>query len=461
MTGDYINYAVGHNTKITDLSTLPPKTYTQDEFQQRIDAATHGLLKLNLPHSSYIGILANNSADCMVIFAGIKLAGHVAVPLNHKLSTEQLGLCLSNIVLVFGNQIDGLPNIPFGPAFEEFLDYTKFELPVLDHNRPCQCIYTSGSTGIPKGVIMSFAATMHRIQHSPTTKNAVSLSSNPFYHVAGLNWFEWAVVKPNQHLIIGNTFNAKQFLNNIVAYRPTELDMVTSMIPMLLKETAGTDLSFVTNIRLRSSAVSEKLYHEIQQHFTHPNLSIVNPYGSTEVSNIFKQHPDNIPKPIGSVGYPHSDVRLVDGILQVKSPGLFQSYNNKDNALTKDGYFVTNDLFRIDDNGFYFYVGRADDMFKSGGEKIYPADIETVLLTHSAVLESSVVGVEDDVKGYKPYAFVKVSGTVTEEELTQHVADNMATYQIPRHIYIIDKFPVNAMGKIDKSKLKSLAKEKL
>lgn len=461
MTGNYINYAVGHNTKITDLSTLPPKTYTQNEFQQRIDAATHGLLKLNLPNGSYIGILSNNSADYMVIFAGIKLAGHVAVPLNHKLSAEQLRPCLSNVVLVFGDQINGISNIPFGSAFEKFLDYTKFELPVLDHDRPCQCIYTSGSTGIPKGVIVSFAATMYRIQHSPTTKNAVSLSPNPFYHIAGLNWFEWTMVKPDQHLIISSTFNATQFLKDIITYQPTELDMVPSMMSMLLKEIASVDLSFVINVRLRSSEVSEKLYHEIQQHFTHPELSIVNPYGLTEVSNIFKQHPKNIPRPIGSVGYPHCDVKLVDGVLQVKSPGLFQSYNNKDNVLTKDGYFITNDLFRVDDNGFYFYVGRADDMFKSGGEKIYPKDIETVLLTHSAVVEALVVGIEDDVKGYKPYAFVKISSTVTEQELIEYIANNMSTYQIPRRIYIVDKFPVNAIGKIDKSKLKSLVKEKL
>jgi acyl-CoA synthetase (AMP-forming)/AMP-acid ligase II len=140
-------------------------------------------------------------------------------------------------------------------------------------------------------------------------------------------------------------------------------------------------------------------------------------------------------------------------------------YNNRSdlNSMTDDGYFITGDLFRTNKYGFYFYIGRSDDMFKSGGEKIYPSEIEEVIETYPDVAMSCVVGVPDDVKGHKPYAFVqlKPNTTALAEEIKQFTIARVATYQIPRNIWILDSLPRTNVGKIDRRKLTEMANEML
>ena len=139
-----------------------------------------------------------------------------------------------------------------------------------------------------------------------------------------------------------------------------------------------------------------------------------------------------------------------------------KGYHNRsdlEDSITEDGYFITGDLFRVNYNGFYFYMGRADDMFKSGGEKIYPSEIEPVIERHPSVALSTVVGIEDEVKGHKPYTFVelKPNETATAEDIKQFTIENVATYQIPRRIWILDTLPRTNIGKIDRKALKDLA----
>ena len=133
------------------------------------------------------------------------------------------------------------------------------------------------------------------------------------------------------------------------------------------------------------------------------------------------------------------------------------------NSFTDDGYFITGDIFRSNKYGFYFYIGRADDMFKSGGEKIYPSEIEEVIDKHPAVAMSCIVGVPDDIKGFKPYAFValKPDETATPEEIKQFTIERVATYQIPRDVWILNMLPRTNIGKIDRKGLTEMAKDLL
>ena len=196
---------------------------------------------------------------------------------------------------------------------------------------------------------------------------------------------------------------------------------------------------------------------------------IENPYGLTETGPVFmQQHPYGIPKPQTSVGFPTPGVKLridENGVLQIKSPVVMAGYHNRKDlqVFTDDGYFITGDLFRVNKYGFYFYIGRADDMFKSGGEKIYPSEIEETIEQHPAVAMSCVVGVPDDIKGHKPYAFVQLKPGMTAagEEIKQFTIDRVATYQIPRSVWILDSLPRTNIGKIDRRGLTGMAKDML
>ena len=147
---------------------------------------------------------------------------------------------------------------------------------------------------------------------------------------------------------------------------------------------------------------------------------MTNAYGTTEAGPVvFGPHPKGLPQPELSVGYPHPQValRLVDGdnrdaeegVLEMKCPALMNGYHNRPDVaapITADGFYVTGDVFRRDAEGFHYFVGRTDDMFVSGGENIYPADVERMLERHPDIAQAAVVPVDDEIKGQKPVAFV-------------------------------------------------------
>jgi acyl-CoA synthetase (AMP-forming)/AMP-acid ligase II len=130
---------------------------------------------------------------------------------------------------------------------------------------------------------------------------------------------------------------------------------------------------------------------------------------------------------------------------------------------TPDGYYITGDIFRVDENGFYYFIGRADDMFVSGGENIYPSEVERLLETHPLVAQASVVAIDDEIKGQKPVAFVvpKPGAQITADALKQHCLQNAPAYQHPRSIWFVDDFPLASTNKIDKSALKNKAMQLL
>jgi acyl-CoA synthetase (AMP-forming)/AMP-acid ligase II len=167
-----------------------------------------------------------------------------------------------------------------------------------------------------------------------------------------------------------------------------------------------------------------------------------------------------------SVGYPNPEIqyRIVNEVLQIKSPSVMLKYNNMDNNIfTEDGYYITNDLFNIDEQGFYYYQGRSDNMIISGGNNIYPRQIELVLEKHPLVKEVVVIGLDDDIKGQKPYAFIISHNKEKhiahiEKELKEHILKQLPANHCPKKIWVLDNFPLLGVNKVDKNELKKLAK---
>ncbi|MGE3712190.1 MAG: class I adenylate-forming enzyme family protein, partial [Hyphomicrobiaceae bacterium] len=197
---------------------------------------------------------------------------------------------------------------------------------------------------------------------------------------------------------------------------------------------------------------------------------ITNAYGTTEAGPVvFGPHPKGLPQPEMSVGYPHPLValRLADGgnrtaeqgILEMKCPAVMSGYHNRPDLkppFTKDGFYITGDVFRRDENGFHYFVGRCDDMFVSGGENIYPADVERMLERHPDVGQAAVVPVDDDIKGTKPVAFVirKPGAEVSADDIKQFALANAPAYQHPRSVWFVDDIPLASTNKIDRGALK-------
>jgi len=227
----------------------------------------------------------------------------------------------------------------------------------------------------------------------------------------------------------------------------------------------GLDFSSVREISIGSAPLTDALLAQV--HALFPNAKIKNGYGTTEAGPaVFGPHPEGLTRPPLSLGYPFSDVEcaLVDGadaehgVLALRTRALMEGYLNLPEATQsrmRDGWYVTGDVMRRDDRGFYFFVGRADDMFICGGENLYPGEIEKLLERHAAVAQAIVVPAEDDIKGQIPVAFVvpRAGATSSAEEIKQYTLRAGPAFAHPRFIEFVASLPVSGTHKIDRSAL--------
>ena len=194
---------------------------------------------------------------------------------------------------------------------------------------------------------------------------------------------------------------------------------------------------------------------------------VVNAYGTTEAGPVvFGPHPKGIPQPELSTGYPHPEVQLRlirdgkevqdEGALEMKCGALMTHYHKLPETtakvMTPDGYYRTSDVFRRDENGFFYFVGRVDDMFVCGGENIYPGEVEKMLEKHPGIHQAAVIPVPDELKGFKPIAFVvrTAGAAVDEEQIKSYALANAPAYQHPRRVFFVDEMPLAGTNKIDK-----------
>jgi acyl-CoA synthetase (AMP-forming)/AMP-acid ligase II len=452
---------------LIDLSSDTPESFSFGDIDRLSNAVARGLDIKKIKAGDRIAIVSDNSSNLIVTFFGSLRLGAVPILINSKLTESQIQNILtssqSKLVFTDTNYKFHIETINFKNNFKQFLNFGNFDCITPNDTDIAFILYTSGSSGTPKSIEIIHKnhiwAITRNAQYDPWSNKRTSLISAPLYHANGLTTFEGSFFGQSTIVLLPK-FDSLACIQAIEKYRVDTMYCVPAMLSMMFQTTAieQSDVSSLRQIRSASSHISQKLADTVKRYF--PNASIFNSYGTTEVGPaLFAPHPDGIPRPATSVGYPAKGIkyRIVDGILQIKSPSMILN-NNKNQSFTEDGFFITNDLFKVDDNGFYYFLGRADDMFKCGGNSVYPTQVEEILESHPAVLSAAVIGIEDDIKGYKPYAFVVVrkDTTIDELELKQYVLDQGPAYQHPRRIWFIDEFPVLAGYKIDKEKLKQM-----
>ncbi len=301
----------------------------------------------------------------------------------------------------------------------------------------------------------------------------VYLIAAPMFHMNALSLSQ-LVFAAHATMVLLPQFTARDYIDAIASYRCTWLTAVPPMIAMMLREEdrlARADLSSVEFVRMGSAPVSESLLGSLRRAL--PKATINNAYGTTEAGPVvFGPHPRGLKQPDMSVGYPHPkvEIRLVDGAnraadhgeLEMKCPAVMNGYHNRPDraaAITPDGFYATGDIFRRDENGFHFFVGRVDDMFVSGGENIYPGDVEQMLERHPDVAQACIVPVDDDIKGQKPVAYIvpRAGATISEDEIKQFALAHAPAYQHPRSVWFLDHLPLASTNKVDRALLKTRA----
>ncbi|NDV88222.1 AMP-binding protein [Aurantimonas aggregata] len=463
---------------------------TRQDLDEAADAFAHELVGRGIPRGARIGVLAANRPDYIVVLLGAMRAGIIPVPINYRFPPGTIAHILADsdvkLLICDSERRAALPpeaaDIPLLCFEDENWDLVRGRFQPFDAIEPrpdeaALILYTSGSTGRPKGVRLSHASHRWvaevRVGEYHLEEERVLIAA-PLYHMNALA-LSLLVCASGSTAVLLPQFKSQLYIEAIERYGCTWLTAVPPMIAMMLseKEALSTaDLTSVRTIRMGSAPVTGQLIDQVQHVL--PNARIINAYGTTEGGPVvFGAHPDGQPAPEGSVGYPHPEVtvRLAGpergfGTLQMRSPGMMLGYHNRPatpSPFTEDGYYDTGDVFRADAQGFYYFVGRSDDMFVSGGENIFPAEVEAVLDSSPDVLQSCVVPVEDAIKGTKPVAFVvrKPGSAISEAALKAHFLERAPAFQHPRRIWFEEKLLLAPTNKIDRNALRQLAESRI
>jgi fatty-acyl-CoA synthase len=347
----------------------------------------------------------------------------------------------------------------------------------FDFQTPVMILYTSGTTGTPKGAIIN-----HKMLYWNAINTGLRLDLNsadhtqgfaPFFHTGGWNvLFTPFLLHGASHTLL-KKFDADLILNLMEKEKATILFGVPTMLQMMADSAVfqKADLSTVRYAIVGGAPMPIPLIEKWHE----KGVFIRQGYGLTEVGpNCFSLHHDDAIRKIGSIGFPNFYIEAkvmqndnhecgIDevGELWLRSPVVIPGYWKNEEATRSsitDGWFHTGDLVKQDSDGYFFVVDRKKNMFISGGENVYPAEIEKFLYTYPAVKEIAVIGIHDDKWGETGKAFIVLNERykISEKDIIEFCKGRIAKFKIPKHVVFIKELPRNEAGKIDRIKLKEL-----
>jgi len=470
---------------IIDLCGAAPRELSYRAYHDNCDAVARGLARHGLKAGERVGIVSGNRAEFLEVFYGAMRAGVVPVLINILQSKDTIGWVMRNseVRLVFGEAglrplwPQDIPAVVFEEDYAAFKDPGAWTAYAPGHDDIGFHAYTSGSTGRPKGAMLSHRAhswvaeTISRDRDfSPADRMVVAA---PLYHKHGMNSIKCVLVGGTT-LILMRKFEARKYVEGATRYRATVVSGVPTMFALMLQQRdllQGQDYSFVRLATLGGAPASDVLVDAVAALF--PRAEIVQIFGTTEASAaLFGKNPEGRKRPRHSIGWPlkGNEFRLVGGesenfgTLQVRNPGLMSGYvkNPEETARRlKDGWYDTGDILRRDEAGWYYFVGRSDDMFVSSGHNIYPQEVEIMLERHDDIDQAVVVPVPDEIRHCIPVSFIvkRRGSALSEEEVKQYSLKHAPPYQHPRQVHFVDALPYNTVGKIDRRALEARARE--
>jgi len=460
---------------------VTPRLTSYGDFDAECDAVARGLMARGYRAGDAIGLMAHNSKQLLCAYFGIMRAGMIAVPFSFKLSDEVIAHIASdaNLCAIF-HDTDRAGQCPDGPdaicldddqSYGGLLDFGPFETVEPAPRGLGMILYTSGSTGKPKGVLLSHASQRWALERggrlSGDDHRHRYIVAAPMFHMNATISVKGALAA-GASIVLLPTFRASDYARAIDAFRVTWLTSVPTMLALVAKQVdkfRGLDFTSVTDVTMGSAPLTQPLIDKVQAMF--PQARIANSYGTTEGGpSPFGPHPDGVPRPALSLGYPAAglEVELRDGdspdqgVFHVRSPMVMEGYNNlpvKTAAVLQDGWYRSGDIMRRDADGFFYFLGRADDMFNVGGENVWPGEVEKLIETLDGVHQACVVPAPHETKTLAPFAFVVLhpGARLTEADVKAHTLHHGPAHAHPRNVVFVDEIPLAGTNKPDRNLL--------
>ncbi|OZU88539.1 o-succinylbenzoate--CoA ligase [Virgibacillus indicus] len=448
---------------------------TFKELEYKSKGFARKLARLKITKGTHVGILSTNEIPMIIAIHALSYLGAVGVLLNTRLTPEEINFQLKDAEVSIVLTADHLKENSKGIKAETIHSFSEIDELEEKEVRLCTelnlaetftIIYTSGTTSFPKGVIHTYGNHWWSAVGSALNLGIHSddkwLMPLPLFHVSGLSTLIKSVMY-GMPIYLLEKFNERTVHHAIMNKGITIVSVVTVMVQRLMSFLG--DKKYPESLRcllLGGGPAPKPLLEKAAER----NIPVFQSYGMTETaSQIVTLSPDNALKKIGSAGkalFP-AQVKIMEpgedsiGEIHVKGPMVTAGYFKNEEANQQafnSGWLATGDLGYLDEAGFLYVSDRRKDLIISGGENIYPSEIESVLSGMEQIKEAGVTSKADETWGQVPVAFIVKNSEVTEDEIWTFARKRLAKYKLPKEIHFIDHLPRNASNKLIRSRLK-------
>ncbi len=474
------------------------RSFTYPELNQRVNRLANGLMSMGLGKGDKVAVFMENSIEIIEIYLATAKTGIVAVPVNFRLVGKEVAYIVDNsdaMALIVDDEFApiiqeikaDLKNIPaenyitVGKSVAGFQSYDQVMASAPDHEPDVVVnpedtwilIYTSGTTGKPKGVIRSheshIAFYLINAIDFGFTQHDNCMNVMPLCHINTTYFtFTFLYIGGSVYVHPARSFRAEEILQIIEKEKITFISLIPTHYNLMLSDAPSArtyDVSSIKKLLCSSAPVRKSVKKAIMEFF--PGVALYEGYGSTEAGIVTVLKPEDQMRKLGSIGYESlgtERIRILDenghdvptgqvGELYSKGPMLFDRYYKlpeKTAGAFNNGWFSAGDMARRDEDGFYEIVDRKDNMIITGGEHVYPSEVEEIIGNHPDVFDVAVISVPDEKWGELVIAVAIPRNPIDEKQLLNWCKDKMAGYKRPKKIVLIspEEMPRTGTGKI-------------